>query len=115
MELKYRGVTYNYNPTIVEAEEGKVAGKYRGLEWRFRNLKKPAAQKPTLDLVYRGVHYKTGGENTGSVKPAIQPKAAATPSFQEKARASFLKDELKKLNRQRSMLNRSSDEVGLVH
>ncbi|MDB9314451.1 DUF4278 domain-containing protein [Spirulina sp. CS-785/01] len=115
MELKYRGVTYNYNPTIVEAEEGKVGGKYRGLEWRFRNQKKPSAQKPTLDLVYRGVHYKTGGENTGSVKPAIQPETAQTPSLQEKARALFLKDELKKLNRQQSMFNRTADEVGIAH
>ena len=38
MKLNYRGVSYEYNPPVIETYEAKVAGKYRGLDWRFRNI-----------------------------------------------------------------------------
>ncbi|MCU0534327.1 MAG: DUF4278 domain-containing protein [Hydrococcus sp. Prado102] len=37
MKLTYRGVSYEYNPVVVETTTGQVGGKYRGLDWRFRN------------------------------------------------------------------------------
>jgi hypothetical protein len=41
MKLNYRGISYEYNPPEVAVDRGTVAGKFRGLDWRFRNLKKP--------------------------------------------------------------------------
>jgi hypothetical protein len=32
MELRYRGLTYDYNPPVVEMGEEKIGGTYRGLE-----------------------------------------------------------------------------------
>ena len=41
MKLIYRGTAYEYNPPVVNAVEGNVGGKFRGLDWRFHNLKQP--------------------------------------------------------------------------
>jgi hypothetical protein len=56
MQLCYRGVSYEYNPTPVDTIQGEVAGKYRGLPWRYTyvNMKQGLKQK-TFDLYYRGV------------------------------------------------------------
>ena len=108
MKLTYRGVSYHYNPTTVNSVDAEVSGKYRGLEWRFRNRKAPTAQKPTLDLVYRGVRYTQGQE-----APKAQP--VLVPSIGERARALFLNKEREELNRQESMLLRSEERVGLAH
>jgi hypothetical protein len=56
MKLHYRGVNYEYNPSIVETFSETVAGKYRGLNWRFRHLKK-SQKMPSTNLTYRGVAY----------------------------------------------------------
>ncbi|MEA5472357.1 DUF4278 domain-containing protein [Spirulina sp. 06S082] len=108
MKLTYRGVAYEYNPTTVESLDTEITGKYRGLEWRFRNRKAPTAQKPTLDLVYRGVPYTQGQE-----APAV--KANPTPSIGQRARALFLNKERTELKRQESVLLRSEERVGLSH
>lgn len=57
MQLKYRGITYEYTPVQVETVDGKAVGKYRGLEWCFRYIKKPVLTQPTHTLTYRGVKY----------------------------------------------------------
>ncbi|MBP0021813.1 MAG: DUF4278 domain-containing protein [Cyanobacteria bacterium SBLK] len=112
MKLTYRGVTYNYNPTNVESVKTEVGGKYRGLEWRFRNRKAPTAQKTTLDLVYRGVAY-TQGQEAGqeAQQEAQQAQPAPVPSIGERARALFLNKEREELNRQESMLVRAEERV----
>ncbi|MEM9541254.1 MAG: DUF4278 domain-containing protein [Cyanobacteria bacterium P01_E01_bin.42] len=112
MKLTYRGVTYDYNPTLVKSIDTEVGGKYRGLEWRFRNRKAPTAQKPTLDLVYRGVAY-TQGQAAG--QEAVKAQPAPVPSIGERARALFLNKEREELNRQESMLVRAEKRVGLAH
>lgn len=110
MKLTYRGIQYNYNPPTVETVERGVGGKYRGLDWRFRNLKKPPVLQPTANLKYRGVHYQTPGilANT-SVEPANTPVL----STQDKARSLMLDRHRSLRNRQLSMLNRSATEFGL--
>ena len=108
MKLTYRGVTYTYNPTEVKSVDTEISGKYRGLEWRFRNRKAPTAQKPTLDLVYRGVPYTQGQE-----APKAQP--APVPGIGQRARALFLNHEREELKRQASMLLRSEEHIGLAH
>ncbi|MBW4647584.1 MAG: DUF4278 domain-containing protein [Kastovskya adunca ATA6-11-RM4] len=101
MKLSYRGISYDYNPPKVEATESKTVGKYRGLDWRFRNLKKPFVQQATVDLKYRGAAYQA----------AINPEVATTLSTQDKARYQMLNQERAALNRQRAMLNRATAEL----
>ncbi|MEM9541255.1 MAG: DUF4278 domain-containing protein [Cyanobacteria bacterium P01_E01_bin.42] len=108
MKLTYRGVTYNYNPTNVETINTEVGGKYRGLEWRFRNRKASTAQKPTLDLVYHGVAYTQGQE---AEQEAVKAKPSPVLSIGERARALFLNKKREELNRQESMLVRAEERI----
>ena len=111
MELSYRGVSYSYNPPQVVTASGKVGGKYRGLDWRFRNLEKAPIIQPTANLKYRGVTFQVGQGNPATVeaKPALQPVL----SIQEKARALFIKHQRAIGNRQQTLLSRASAEIGV--
>lgn len=105
MKLNYRGVSYEYNPPVIKTSEKKVGGKYRGLDWRFRNLKQNIVLQPPVNLTYRGVAY--------SNRPtAIQEKAPA--NVREQARWLMLNKKKATNNRGASMLRRSSQKVGLV-
>lgn len=105
MKLNYRGVSYEYNPPVIKTSKGKVGGKYRGLDWRFRNLRQPLTLQPPVNLTYRGVAY--------SNRPtANQVKAPAT--IREQARWLMLNKKKATNNRVASMLRRSAQEVGLV-
>ncbi|MBP0021814.1 MAG: DUF4278 domain-containing protein [Cyanobacteria bacterium SBLK] len=112
MKLTYRGVTYDYNPTNVKSIDTEVGGKYRGLEWRFRNRKAPTAQKATLDLVYRGVAYT---QEQKAIQEEQKAQPAAVLSIGERARALLLNKEREELNRQESMLVRAEKRVSLAH
>ncbi|NJK39784.1 MAG: DUF4278 domain-containing protein [Oscillatoriales cyanobacterium RM1_1_9] len=105
MQLTYRGTTYEYNPPQVETVDGNL-GKYRGLDWRFRNRQKSPVIQPTHTLTYRGVKYSNNP--LGDVKPMGAPL-----SVDEKARALMVGQEKANLNREQSMLGRLVDEVGL--
>ena len=112
MKLNYRGVAYEYTPPVMEVKEGQLAGRYRGLDWKFCNPTKNYVQQPNLDLIYRGVAYQTHGEeaiaepvNTPAVSPAIQ--------FVDRSRELMMKHQRAIKNRQQSMLTRLSAQVGL--
>jgi hypothetical protein len=60
MKITYRGIDYDYTPPAVETAETSEVGTYRGVDIRFRTVKKAPVQQPSLDLVYRGVAYRTG-------------------------------------------------------
>ena len=107
MKLIYRGVSYEYNPPVVETVEGKVGGKYRGLDWRFHNLKKPPVLQPPVNLTYRGVTYAN--------RPTATPETVPTgQNIQQQERWLMLNKEKAARNRAESMLRRSAHEVGLV-
>ena len=59
MQLKYRGVSYEYNPSQVPVAESKDVGMYRGVTFHFHKLLKSISKLP-LDLQYRGVSYHIG-------------------------------------------------------
>jgi hypothetical protein len=107
MKLTYRGVSYDYNPPTVAVDEGKVAGKFRGLDWRFHNLKKPPVLQPPVNLTYRGVAYANRPANTGTT-------ADTGINVREKARWLMLNKEKAVKNRAASMLSRAAHQVGLV-
>jgi len=76
MKLIFRGVEYNYTPAPVEAYNDAIDGKYRKAAFKFRNnLAKVPVLKSALDLIYRGVHYKTGTgqlQNDVATYPALR-------------------------------------------
>ena len=107
MKLVYRGVSYDYNPPQVAVKEGAVTGKFRGLDWRFHNLKKPLVLQPPVNLTYRGVAYKN--------RPtSIQEQSAIATNIKEQARYRMLRKEKSVHNRAASMSLRTAHEVGLV-
>ena len=106
MKLQYRGIDYDYNPPTVSVTEGEVAGKYRGLDWRFHNLEKPLVLQPRVNLTYRGVKY--------SNQPVSTPKKPEVTSIGERARWLAINREKAIRNRNASMLRRTSNEIGSV-
>lgn len=133
MQLTYRGVSYDYTPAPVSYQNSESVGfgKYRGLDWRFRNPKKALVLETNLDLKYRGVAYHTGPESvaesvTESVTESVakstekvfspvsqvsQPVAAS--AFNNRARMLMQKRNHNIKVRQQAMLERSVTEVGL--
>ncbi|NJK28069.1 MAG: DUF4278 domain-containing protein [Coleofasciculaceae cyanobacterium SM2_3_26] len=106
MKLTYRGISYDYTPANVATAESVAVGKYRGLEWRFRNPKKPLILQTNLDLKYRGVASKPA-------EPVV--KAAPALSVQDKARTLMMDRTISQQKRQHNLLMRSQSEVGLAH
>jgi hypothetical protein len=119
MKLTYRGVQYDYNPPAVETNNTSEVGKYRGVDIRFRNAKKNPVQQPTLDLVYRGVAYRTGETATETtpevaVVPATVADApAALANVELKARTMLMGHHRSVKRRQQAMLARLASDVGL--
>lgn len=124
MKLTYRGVSYDYTPPVVESNLTDEAGKFRGVDIRFRTVKKAAVQQPTLDLVYRGVAYQSGTPEAAPVveavpvaaiaAPALTAPAAATAlSTEDRARMSMMNRHRSVKQRQQSMLARLATEAGL--
>ena len=111
MKLSYRGVQYDYNPPVVETTEDVVGGKYRGLDWRFRNMKKPPVLQPRVNLTYRGVRYQNG---VTPVTNGTERTNTSALSTQDKARSLMLNSQRVIKNRQQTMLYRLAAEVGLV-
>ncbi|NES83000.1 MAG: DUF4278 domain-containing protein [Moorea sp. SIO2B7] len=109
MKLCYRGVGYEYNPPVVETAKGEFGGKYRGLDWRFRNLKKPPVLLPTANLTYRGVTYNKPGT---VVKRTVEPETVLRVSTQEKARSLMMNHTRAIKKRQQSMLSRAVVAIG---
>lgn len=114
MQLKYRGVNYEYTPPQVTAKSTDLVGKYRGLEWRFRAATSPV-QQPTVDLVYRGVAYQTGQQPVTMPEQSVAspPVASTGVSAKDMARALMLGHHAFIKRRQQSMLGRVAAEVGL--
>lgn len=111
MKLTYRGVSYEYNPVVVETTTDKVGGKDRSRDWRFRNLKKPPILTPTLNLKYRGVAYNNPGTVDGMIVPS---QKAPVISTQEKARLLMVENTKANEKRQQTLLNRLAEEIGFT-
>ncbi len=120
MQLKYRGLNYDYTPPQVEMKPTAVVGQYRGLEWRFRNPQKVPVLQANLDLVYRGVAYQTGqtgvnGAMEGYRAPEVQkPQATAVANkTKDLARSLMMAHHTHIKKREQSLLSRSAAEVGM--
>lgn len=139
MQLKYRGVSYDYKPTP-KAEYGPVfaIGAYRGVATAFRQLVTGFAQ-PVHDLVWRGVHYRSRmtemvplssqelGEGVPAIAapstpsampevPALAMAAASAPTLtiSDRSRSLLMRHHQRIRRREQSMLARLDEEVGLT-
>ncbi|NJL47246.1 MAG: DUF4278 domain-containing protein [Leptolyngbyaceae cyanobacterium SM2_5_2] len=117
MKLTYRGISYDYTPPTVEMKTIDEVGKFRGVDIRFRTVKKAPVQQPTLDLVYRGAAYSTGTPAVADVTPEVAPAApvaaGVTLGAEDKARLMMMNRHRSVKQRQQSMLARLATEVGL--
>ncbi len=107
MKLNYRGISYEYNPPVVAVEADQIAGKFRGLDWRFYNLKKPLVLQPGVNLTYRGVTYNNRPQTT-------LDKAPTASNVQESARWLMLNKGKAAKRRAASMLSRTAHQIGLA-
>ncbi|MCU0543885.1 MAG: DUF4278 domain-containing protein [Oscillatoriaceae cyanobacterium Prado104] len=60
MQLSYRGVSYEVNPSREPSIQGEVIGKYRGaVLLRSHHYTTPPAPRSFVTLKYRGVSYQS--------------------------------------------------------
>jgi hypothetical protein len=57
MQLCYRGIPYQKNPTTIPSIEGEIVGKYRGKPWRKLVFKGSFSVQRFRQLKYRGISY----------------------------------------------------------
>ncbi|MBL1210725.1 DUF4278 domain-containing protein [Geminocystis sp. GBBB08] len=59
MEMKYRGIQYQSETSLLETKESDIIGKYRGSQWNYKLPKHIPQLRPKFGLNYRGVSYST--------------------------------------------------------
>lgn len=112
MKLTYRGVSYEYNPPVVETSATETVGKYRGLDWRFRNPQKVPVLQSNLELKYRGVAYHTNPQAAATPTQVAEPVKTPVLSVSDRARSLMLHHSRAIENRQQVMLSRLAAELG---
>lgn len=60
MQLTYRGVPYEYNPPHIDISDSETVGTYRGCPIHFHRSIRLPNFKRTIELIYRGSHFRTG-------------------------------------------------------
>ncbi len=58
MQLTYRGIQYKVTAPALSTIPGKAIGKYRGAILMSTESCKATTRSHSLNLVYRGVHYR---------------------------------------------------------
>ena len=112
MKLTYRGTQYENNTPVVETTEGQVAGKYRGLDWRFHGLKKTLHLQPRANLTYRGITYQVHPQAVEAPDTSVKPNTTCMTT-EAKARNLMRNQVLNFKKRQKSMLSRANAEIGM--
>jgi hypothetical protein len=74
MPLRYRGVSYEANPEIVETVATRITAKFRGLPYLVRRPVKRLTAKSLVTLKFRGAAYTQEQAST------IQPQLPTTGS-----------------------------------
>ncbi|NEO17884.1 MAG: DUF4278 domain-containing protein [Moorea sp. SIO4A1] len=52
MKLRYRGLSYDVQPSLLEVTEGEIGGIYRGQNWRYNYPKYVAKSSSVNPLTY---------------------------------------------------------------
>ena len=80
MKLTFRGIQYDYEPTVLETTDSNLYGRYRGQTVQFKYPRHVPAPTMVHDLKYRGVAYRNDGSTPTQVaKPAIAPTQPVQP------------------------------------
>ena len=111
MKLTYRGVSYEYNPPAVETSATETVGKYRGLDWRFRNPQKLPVLQSNLELKYRGIAYNTNPQTVAAPTQVAEQVKTPVLSVSDRARSLMLHHSQAIENRQQVMLSRLTAEL----
>jgi hypothetical protein len=96
-------------------EEGAIAGKYRGVDWRYRYPRHVPQSKPKLYRQYRGVLYSTSPVVTseGRELPTIAcplPLSKPTPIEPEDLSTVHLDNIRRRLERRLQIAQKNGDE-----
>ena len=113
MHLTYRGGKYDYTPANVDMQESEETGKFRGVDIRFRSVKKAPVQQPNLDLVYRGVAYRSAANGATDNPERVFAPGSSAVTTDNRARMMLMNRHRLVKRRQQSMLSRLAGEVGL--
>ena len=114
--LKYRGVSYNYQPTELGTRPTGDVGKYRGQDIQFKTVENPPPAYPfEVKLVYRGVPYTVGETIAESTPITTVADTAPVECLSIKAwmRSLVMKHLRNIRRREHSMLVRAAKDVGL--
>ena len=114
--LKYRGVSYNYQPTELGTRPTGDVGKYRGQDIQFKTVENPPPAYPfEAKLVYRGVPYTIGETMAESTPITTVAETAPVEFLPIKAwmRGLVMKHLRNIRRREHSMLVRAAKDVGL--
>jgi hypothetical protein len=117
MKLTYRSVDYDYEPPKVEIGFTDDVGKYRGVDIRFRAIKKMPVHPLKVNLMYRGAAYTAGESLRPNINAAlVESPIAAAPTLSPSNRLRALSTERVKSiqRREQSMLTREAEKVGLT-
>ncbi|MEM6350280.1 MAG: DUF4278 domain-containing protein [Cyanobacteria bacterium P01_D01_bin.14] len=115
MKLTYRGIDYDYVPTVVGTRDTGLTGKYRGADVHFKAAD-PVPYGYSANLKYRGVAYTVGEPEAVGVAPEASPKAvpAIPVSVDEWMRRLVVRHLHNVRRREQSMLTRAEKDVGLT-
>ncbi|NEO66411.1 MAG: DUF4278 domain-containing protein [Moorea sp. SIO4G2] len=75
MKLRYRGVSYDAEPSLLEVREGEIGGTYRAQNWRVHYPRHMPEPPPVNHLKWRGVSYCTGNATVTNTVADSQPMA----------------------------------------
>lgn len=84
MKLSYRGVSYQSHPSMLEATEFEIGGKYRGINSSSRYVRHIPAPPPAPNPMYRGVAAGTAQPAAAQPVAKVTDKALPTCNFSEK-------------------------------
>lgn len=79
MKMKYRGIQYKSETSLLEMKESDIIGKYRGNKCNYKLPRHIPQLQPKLFLTYRGVSYSTCPNATPVMINTEVPVVAIAP------------------------------------
>ncbi|MEM8778568.1 MAG: DUF4278 domain-containing protein, partial [Cyanobacteria bacterium P01_G01_bin.49] len=58
MKLLFRGISYDYQPVVLEPSDREIEGTYRGIHWISHPYQKSHNHQKDQEMIYRGIHYR---------------------------------------------------------
>ena len=116
MKLTYRGISYNYTPTVLATEQVGLMGRYRGARMPFSWVPNPPVSLRGVELMYRGIAYSPGDRpitSTPTESDRPQERSVRDISIKERMRMLLTGHVRNVRRREQAMLARADEKVGL--